>query len=223
MSVQSSYIGSYAKGFITLPLNFLASTVSTSIAQLTGYTSSNTIQYYYNNFQKLHHPAAALLYAPDSNQITRLATHVLISLTSNHFMPIAEEIIFRWGVQDKLLSLFSRFIPTFSCGKSSAKKGKRTFSKTEGYSVFGFDMKKLTPIMLTSLVFAYLHYLGEFNSNENTPVLDRAYTAFFTNIASSIYYGIVYEKLGLAGSIGAHASWNIFYDLWCYNDWRRSE
>lgn len=144
----------------------------------------------------------------------------------NRMNSISEEGIFRWGIQDKLLSNLLRQLPnTLGClGKSSAKKLKRTFSKIEGYSVFGLDIKNVTRVAITSLVFAYLHYLADlsefhsniylvylapFNPDAKTQMLDHAYTSFFINLWSSICYGIVYEKWGLAGSTGARILENI--------------
>ena len=106
-------------------------------------------------------------------------------------------------------------------GKKRGKVGR--YSTTT--PIVSERTKTIARIAITSLLFGWVHYQQEIDIGYSTGLLpketmENAFYVFFSTFGCSLAYGYVYHKSGLAASFGAHAAWNVFFDLWFFNSWK---
>lgn len=205
----------------SLPLTFAAATTTTLLGQAMGLCTINIPQYFYRDFQSLPSQAEQIL--PTSSPEMRLAAYIAFVMVSNQLMPFLEEVACRWLLQDKILTWLTpkmeRQVVTVGKNKGSVR---RYFTTTP---IVSERTKTIARIVITSLLFGWVHYQQEIDIGYNTwrsssETMEKATLAFFSTIGNSLVYGYVYQKSGLAASFGAHAAWNMFFDLWFFNSWK---
>lgn len=205
MQAIPSFFQNYLYGMSTFPLTLATSTTTSLIGQAVGLSTMSLPQRLYRGFQTESYARVEAIY-PTSSQWSRIAFHILRTFTCNQRDPFLEEVACRWLLQDKILTWL---IPLDSGLSSLISKQTYTIAR----------------IAITSFLFASPHFKqaikqGRHARHSTKKAMENATFAFFSTMGNSLAYGYVYEKGGLAASFGAHAAWNMFYDLWFLNHWK---
>jgi len=214
------------QGMITLPFTFASATISTTLGRVMGFPTPNLVPYFYYHFQSASIPEVVPLLPPSSlaARVARVASFAGYVLISNQLAALTQETLFRWLLQDKAVNWTIKNLKA-KTAKIRKKQRRPLRDRVQKNSELAKKTIKIIVVATMSFAIASLYYNVEaWGSNPFEPnhreVTLGANFAFFATFGMHLYYGYVYEKRGLAASIGAHTAWKMFYDLWFINSWK---